>query len=170
METMPSQQGQQCHRDDSKDACTSMMTKMPLQQGQQCQLEDSNNAIAMRETMPLQIKGNNAIVSRATMSALQQQRCLRINNGNNAIVMRVTSAIVMMAKTPEHQQQWCHCNKGNNASSTASNEGNDASLTMAEMPAHQGWQLRHHDKSINCHCNNGKDACTLTAIMPSQRW
>ncbi len=66
---MPLQQGQQCHCDDGKDACTLMMTKTPLQQGQQRQLEDSNNTIVKRETTPLRIKSNNAIIKRATMPA-----------------------------------------------------------------------------------------------------
>jgi hypothetical protein len=61
MATMSLQQGQQRHRDDSKDACASMMTTTPLQQGQQCHLENGGKAIAMRATMLVQIKGNNAI-------------------------------------------------------------------------------------------------------------
>jgi hypothetical protein len=61
MATMSLQQGQQRHCNDSKDACTLMMTTTPLQQGQQCHLEDGGNAIATRATMPVQIKGNNAI-------------------------------------------------------------------------------------------------------------
>jgi hypothetical protein len=143
-----SRQGKQCHRDDGKDACASMMMKTPLQQGQQCQLEDSNNAIAMRKTIPSQIKGNSAIVTRATMPAWWQQRCLHINNGSNTIFMRVTSAITTTAKMPAHQQQWCHSNKGNNTSSTTSNKGNNASLTTVEMPAHQGRQQCHHDVGV----------------------
>jgi hypothetical protein len=45
MATMPSRQGQQCHCNDGKDACTLMIAMMPLQQGQQCQLEDGDNAM-----------------------------------------------------------------------------------------------------------------------------
>jgi hypothetical protein len=71
MARTPLQQGQQCHGDDGEDAWASMMTKTPLQQGQQCQLEDSNDAIATRETLPLWIKGNKAIVKRATTPLLQ---------------------------------------------------------------------------------------------------
>ncbi len=104
MATMPLQQGQQRHHNDSKDNCTLMMMTMPLQQGKQCQLEDSNNAITTRATMPSRIKGNNAIVTRATMPTQQQERRLPINNGSNAIVMRATITIAMMAKTPAHQQ------------------------------------------------------------------
>jgi hypothetical protein len=92
---------------------------------------------------------------------------VRINNGNNVIVMGVTIAIVILAKMPAHQWQWCHCNKGNNASLTTSNEGNDASLIMAETPAHQQWQGRQRDESNNCCCNNSKDVCTSMATMPS---
>jgi hypothetical protein len=46
-----------------------MVMAMPLQQGGQHQLEDGDNAIAKRATMPLRIKGNNAIVMRATTPA-----------------------------------------------------------------------------------------------------
>jgi hypothetical protein len=56
----------------------------------------------MRATTPLQIKGNDAIVTRVTMPAHLQQGRLCINNGNNAIVMRATIAIVTTAKTPAH--------------------------------------------------------------------
>ncbi len=69
--------------------------------------------------------------------AQQWRRRLHINDGNNAIVMRVIIAIATMAKTPAHQQQQCHHDKGDNASLTMSNKGNNTSLTMAETPAHQ---------------------------------
>jgi hypothetical protein len=100
------------------------------------QLEDGDNTISKRETMPLWIKGDNAIVTRAMLLAQQQQGCLRIDNGNNAMVMRATIAIATMAKMPAHQQQQCHHNKGNNASSTTSDKGNNAISTNAEMSAH----------------------------------
>jgi hypothetical protein len=115
---------------------TLMMTMTPLQQGQQCQLEDGNNTITTRATTPLQIEGDNAVVMRATMPAPQQQGRLCINNGNNAIVMRATIAIAMMANTPAHQWKQRHSNVGNDASLTTSDEGNNASLTMVETPAH----------------------------------
>jgi hypothetical protein len=54
--------------------------------------------------MPLWIKGNDAIVTRATMPAQQQQGRLRIDNGNDTIVIRVTVAMATTAKTPA--QQW----------------------------------------------------------------
>jgi hypothetical protein len=104
MARTPLQQGQQSHRDDGKDAHTSIMTKTPLQQEQQCQLENSNDAIALMETLLLQIKGNSTIVTRAAMQARQQQGQLRIDNGNNAILVRPTIAMVMMAKMSPHQQ------------------------------------------------------------------
>jgi hypothetical protein len=66
--------------------------------------------------------------------AQQRQGCLHINNGNNAIVMRVTIAIATMAKTPEHQWQQCHHDKGNDASLTTSNKGDNASSTTVKMP------------------------------------
>jgi hypothetical protein len=125
----PSHQGQQCQCDDGKYACASIMTKTPLQQGQRCLLENGNDSIATRETMPLWIKGNNTIVTRATMLAQQQQGHLRIDNSISALVMRPTVAMVTMAKMPVSQWQWCHCNKRDNTSST-----------MVEMPAHQRWQ------------------------------
>jgi hypothetical protein len=105
--TMPSQGGQQHHSNDSKDACASMMMMTPLQQGQLCQLEDGDDTIATKATMPLQIKGNNAIVMRATTPSQWWQRCLHIDNCNDAIVMRVTIAIATTAKTL--------CINGNNA-------------------------------------------------------
>jgi hypothetical protein len=75
---------------------------------------------------------------RAMSLAQQWQRCLRINNGDNAIVTKATIAITTMAKMPVHQQQQQHHhNKGNNAGLTTSNEGNNTSLTMTEVPAHQ---------------------------------
>jgi hypothetical protein len=45
--TMPLQQGQQQHCNDSKDACSLILMTTPLQQGQQYQLEEGNKAIAM---------------------------------------------------------------------------------------------------------------------------
>ncbi len=63
-------------------------------------------------------------------------RNLHINNGNNAIVMRATITIPAIVKTLAHRWQQRHHNEGNNASLTTSNKGNDASLTMVEMPAH----------------------------------
>ncbi len=79
-----------------------MTTKTPLQQGQQCLLKDGNDAIAMRDTMPSWIKGDDAIITRATMSAQQQQGHLRIDNSDNTIIMRPTIAMAMMAKMPAH--------------------------------------------------------------------
>ncbi len=70
------------------------------------------------------------------MSSQQQQGCLCIDNGNDVIVMRVTIAVATMAKMPVHQQQQCHHDKDDNASMTTSNEGDKASLSTAEMPAH----------------------------------
>ncbi len=146
-----------------------MMMTMPLQWGQQHQLEGGNYALATRATSPSQIKGNNAIVTREITPAWGWQGCLNINNGNNTIIMMAKIAIAATPKTPAYWWQGCHHDKGNNASSTMSNKGNDASLTMAEMPAHQWWQWRHCDKSNNCHCKNDKDLCATTATMPSQQ-
>jgi hypothetical protein len=50
-----------------------------------------------------------------------------------------------------------------------SDEGDKASSTTAETPAHQQRQQCHHDESDNCHHNNGKDTCTLMVITPSQQ-
>jgi hypothetical protein len=190
------QQGQQQHCNDSKDACSLILMTTPLQQGQQYQFEEGNKAIAMRATTPLQIKGNNAIVMRATMPAWWWQGHLHINNGDNVIAMKGTIAIGMAAKTPVHQRQWCHHNKGNNASSTTSKKGNNASSSTAEMPVHKWWQQYHCDKSNNCHCamvkmpahwwqwrhhkkgnntslttsNKGNNASSTTAEMPAHQW
>jgi hypothetical protein len=49
--------------------------------------------------MPLQIKGNDAIVTRASTPSQRQQGHLCINNGVDAIVMRGTIAIAITAKT-----------------------------------------------------------------------
>jgi hypothetical protein len=167
MATMPLRQGQQCHRNDGKDACALMMMTMPFQQGQRHQLEDDNNAIATRATTPSQIKGNNTIVPRATTPAWQRQGCLCINNGNDPIVMRATIAITTIAKTPAHQWWQRHHDKEHDTSSMASNKGNITSLIMAETPAHWQQQWCHCDESNNCHCDNGKDTCALTATSPS---
>ncbi len=113
-----------------------MMTTMPFQQEQQCQLEGNNNAITTKATMPLWIKGKNAIVTWATTLDQCWQGCLHINNGNDTIVMRVTITMATTAKIPVHQGQGCHHNKGNNASLMTSDKGNGAVLTMAETPAH----------------------------------
>ncbi len=134
--TTPSRQGQQSHRDDGKDACASIMTTMPLQQGQQHQLEDHNDAIATRATTPLQIKGDDAVVTKAMTPPQQRQGRLHIDNGDNTIVIKATIAIATTTKMPAHWWQQCHHNKGNDASSMASNEGNKACSTMAETPAH----------------------------------
>jgi hypothetical protein len=127
--TMLAQLWQRRHRDNSKDACASMATT-PSQQGQQhhcndgknalidndndtiarrarCQLEDGNNAIAMMATMPLRIMGNNAIVTRAMTPSQQRQGRLHINSGNNSIITRATIAITTTVET-------LHIN-GNNA-------------------------------------------------------
>jgi hypothetical protein len=149
MAIMPLQQGQQHHCNDGGDACASMILTMPLQWGQQRQLEDDNSTIAMRATRPLQIKGNNAIVTRATMPAWQWQGCLHIDNSINAIVMRATIAIAKMVKMHAHQRQQCHCNESNNAITM-----------MARTPAHQWWQ--------QCHCNDGNDTNLRTVTMPLQ--
>jgi hypothetical protein len=53
----------------------------------------------MRATRPSQIRGNNAIVTRATTPFQRRQGCLRINNSNNAIVMRALTAMPTMVKT-----------------------------------------------------------------------
>jgi hypothetical protein len=50
----------------------------------------------------LQIKGNDAIVTRAMMPAQRQQGHLHIDDGNNAIVMRPKIAMATMAKMPAH--------------------------------------------------------------------
>jgi hypothetical protein len=84
----------------------------------------------------LQIKGNNVIVTRATTPSQQWQGCLCIDNGDDVIITRATIAMATTAKTPAHQWQQRHHNKGNNTSLMTSNKGNDASSTTAEMPAH----------------------------------
>ncbi len=145
------------------------MATTPLSWGWQLQLWqlqrhlliDGNNAIKTRTTMPAWWQA-----TRATMLAQQWRRPQRINDSNNTIVTRATIAIVTTAKTPAHWRHQCHHNKSNNASLMTRNEGDNASLTMAEMPVHQQWQWCHHD--------NGKDSCTLTmatttATTPAQR-
>jgi hypothetical protein len=165
--TTPLWKGQQYHCNHGEDACALMMTTTLLQQGQQRQLQDSKDAIVRRATTPSRIKGDNAIVTRETPPAQQRQGCLCIDNSNNAIAMRATIAIATTAKMPAHQRQRCYHDKGDDASLTMSNEGNNASLTMVEMPAHQHWPWCHHGKSNNCHCDNGEDACASTAMTPS---
>jgi hypothetical protein len=111
-----------------------------------------------------------AIGTRAMMPTWQQQGPLHFNKGNNAIVMRATITMAVTAKMPVHQQQLCHHNKGNYASSMTSKEGSNASLTTAEMHAHQQRQQRHHDESNHCHCNNlinSNDAIMMRATMPA---
>ncbi len=144
-------------------------------------IDNGNNAIIMMATI--------AIATKAKMPVHWQQQChhnegddasLTTNNKSNnaslttaetcnAIVMRETIAIAMTAKMLAHWRQQCHHDKGSDANLTTSNESNNASSTTAEMPAH--WQRQQHpcDKSNNCHCNNGKDACALMATTPSQQ-
>jgi hypothetical protein len=53
----------------------------------------------MRATTPLQIKGNDAIVTRVMTPSQQRQGSLCINNGDNVIVIRAKITIATMAKT-----------------------------------------------------------------------
>ncbi len=115
------------------------------------------------------------------MSSHQWQERYR-NEGDNAIVMT--------ARTPAHQwwqrhhcnkgkmpargRQQCHCNKGNNAIPDQGQwrncyESNNASLTTARMPAHQQWGCCHCHDANNRNSNDGKDACTSTAMAPLQQ-
>ncbi len=119
--------------------------------------------------MPLWIKDNDTIVTRAMMSAWQWQGHLCIDNWDNTIIMRATHTIVTTTKVPGHQWQWRHHNKGNDASLTTSNKGNNTSSTTAETPVHWQWQQCHCDKSNNCHCNKGKDICALAANTITMR-
>jgi hypothetical protein len=179
-----------CHCNDGKDACSLMMMTMPLQGGQWCQLKDRNNVIATRATMPLRIKGNNAIVTRAMSSAWWRQGCLCIDKNNNAIIMRAAIAIVTMAKTPVHQQQQCHHNKGNNTIAMMAkmpahwwwqwrhcNKSGNASLGMATTPLQQGQQCHHGSRATmpllqgqQCQLDDGKDACTSTMATKPSSW
>jgi hypothetical protein len=48
-----------------------------------------------------------------------------------------------------------------------SDEGDDASSTTAETPAHQRRQQRHRDEINNRHRNNGKDVGASMVTTPS---
>jgi hypothetical protein len=127
MTATPLQWGQQPQLDNSEDACTLMTATTPFLQGQQHQLNDDASLTAAEtpsqqgQQLPLQWR----------------QRCLHIN-GNNA--SRATITIATMVKTPAHQRQQCHHDKGKDASFTTSNESNDNNLTTAETPAHHRRQ------------------------------
>ncbi len=105
--------------------------------------------------------GNNAIVTRAIIAiataAKMPAHCRRqrqldnewqgqwhwwwqqchSDKGNN-IIWRMAA----MQETPAHWQQQHHHNKGNNTSSITSGKGDNASLTIAEMPV-QWWRQWH---------------------------
>ena len=76
--------------------------------------------------------------------------------------MRATIAIAMTAKTPAHQWQQCHHNEADDASLKTSNEGNNASLTMAEMPL--------FDNSDNPIVTRATIAIMTTAKTPTHQW
>jgi hypothetical protein len=150
----------------SKDACALTTATMPSSWGQQLQSQQWQRC--------LHINGNGAITTRATtpawqwamrvtMLAQQWRRRLHIDNGKKTIVRRTMIAIATLAKTLAHQWQQCNHNKGNNASFLTSNEGNNVSSTIVEMPAHQQWQWCHH--------NDGEDDCVkkkLTLVSIAQ--
>jgi hypothetical protein len=111
--TTISQQWQRCL--DCKDACA-LTTTTPSQLGQQPQLDDCEDACAsMTATTPLFRGQQRQLNDYASLTA-----------GRGAIATRAIIAIATMAKTPVHQWQQCHCNKGNNAI-----------VMMASIPAHQ---------------------------------
>jgi hypothetical protein len=120
----------------------------------------------MRATTPLQIKGNNAIVTREMTPSQQQQGRLCINNSDNAIIIRAKIAITTMAKT-------LHMN-GNNTIATWVMAPARQQVARVTTLAQQ-WRRHacasttasHHDKSNICHRNTGKDACALTVAMPA---
>jgi hypothetical protein len=60
-----------------------MMTKTLLQQGQQCQLKDSNSSIMTMATIPLWVKGDNAILAMARMPEHQQRQQHHHHEGDN---------------------------------------------------------------------------------------
>ncbi len=144
------------------------MAEMPTHQWQQCHCNKGNNAIAMTARMPvhqwwwwrhcnkggyaslrmattlLQIKGNNAIFTRATKLAQQRQGC----------ACALTMATMLLS------WGWqSHCDSGKNACAL-----------MATTPSQQGWwcQLENEQQGEWCYLNNGRDTCPLiTGTMPS---
>ncbi len=156
-----------------------MMATTPLLQGQWRQLNKyASLTMAERKSWQglqlllqqrqrcLRINGKNTIAMRATMPSWWWRGCLRINDDKDTIGTRGT----MLA----WGQQGPHCNKGNNSIADQeqrhhSYEGDNASLTTASTPAH--WQLQqcHCHEADNCNRDDGKDACTLTAMAPLQQ-
>ncbi len=167
----PLHQRQQHHCNKGNNAIT-MTARTPAHWWWwQCHCNKGNNASLRMGTMQHD-KGNNAIVDQG-----QQCHCYK---GNNTILTTARMPAYWQwwqhhhhegsnhnhnnAKMPAHWWQQCHCDKGNNASLTTSDKGNNTSLTMVETSAHWQWQQCHCDQSNNCHCDNGKDACALTAM------
>jgi hypothetical protein len=54
--------------------------------------------------------------------------------------LRASITIATLVKTPAHQRQQCHQDKGDDASFMVSNERNNDILMMAETPVHQQRQ------------------------------
>jgi hypothetical protein len=216
----PAQWGQQCHCDNGKDAFASMMATTSSGQGQQHQLDNGNDAIATRATMLLQwwqrhLDCNDICTSTMSTPSQQGQQCQLDDSKDTCALMTATTpflqgqqcqlddytslttaetrekiAIAMTAKTPVHQQQTCHRNKGNNAIAMMArmaanqwwqwhhcNKGDDARLRTATMPLWRGQQRCHGSRATTpllqgqqCQLDNGKDTCASTMVRQSQLW
>ncbi len=118
----------------------------------------------------LRINGNNTILTGATMPSWWWQGRLHIDDENNAIETRATM--------PAWGWQQCHCNESNNAVADQGQQhhcykGNNTSLTMARLPAHQQWQRRHRYEQSwqrqRCLRIDGNNPITTRATMPAWR-
>ncbi len=137
---MPLEQGQKCHCNDGKGACASMLTTTPLQQGWQHQLEDGND--------PSQEVQQPCCRSRATMPLLQGQQCY-LDDGKDACPLTSATTPSSWGLQLQLQQLWrCLCIDGSKAIATRAmtplqwrqgrlciTHDNNAIATRAMMPA-----------------------------------
>jgi hypothetical protein len=133
---MPSHQGQQQYFDNGKDAWTA---KMPAHQWRQHRCNEGNNLslttaktpVHWWQQQPHSYKGNNISLMTKLAWLWQSHHCNKGNNchcngGKDACTSMATTpsrgtiAIATTVKTPAHQQQWYHHNKGDNTSFTMS--------------------------------------------------
>jgi hypothetical protein len=91
------------------------------------------------------------------MTPAQQQQRFQSDASNGAIAMSARTPALQLQRWPLRQN-----NTRDDASVTMS--------TMAQQRHHNNRRWRQRQDGDDVHCNNRKDANTMTATMPKQRW